>query len=203
MKRMSISRLGMDNSPVFAFQHLQQNFCFRNKKHLAYADVLPYYIITEGRDIIVTENNDSIVDIGFSCTVYRPKKIYISSNPLNFAWIVEQTIRDDFCKNFKNIKIDKTFYPPGEIKIGIHPSGKAYYTIDGSQMIVLYFLLLSHEKSIQLIPNENKFRKCTNFDWNSLRGIMDNLKISKVAEGIGEKILSGEIELPLIGRQGG
>lgn len=213
-KFLAISTMPGEPTPFQAYQHAQSHFSFVDANSPS-CFVMPYMIITDGRDIFVFETPDRNVEMGFRFFVPKPKKI--PTGPEAFDQIVEEAVYKHFMGMWSGIKTQ--VHAPDEIKydlklqkinkvgvkyadldnefINVHATNRGVYSLTKKKFLPIYFLVLPNNRSIGLIPAEADHRPIpVEFKHFSLRS--DQLPLSYMTKVVVDMVTSGEILFPIV-----
>lgn len=200
-------------TPIESFHHLQSKFCFADETSQQHSFVVPYTIFTDGKEVIIYENEAGEAEIGFKCLV--PK----AGNSKDFEEVILNAVSQGMNLFFSSIKTrtnieltksenvnkspewdkipgEETDLPDG--MAGIHSTSRAVYSLDNRFIFPIYFLILPNTKLIKLNPTKEA-PKCHTFYLADLTRVgLARFNLSPVAKSILVMIGVGEIVLPII-----
>jgi hypothetical protein len=189
MKLLAIKGHILENNPQEMYKNLLDNCCFVKDNDTTACFVTPYYIITDGRDIIITEKLDC-VENGFSCYIKKPKGFFVCKDLEELA---ENAVIEDLNENFPNMKAENGNESESFIKI--HHTFTAQYNFNRTNLIVFYVALLPGNKTINIQPAD--FLKCNPVDLKQLVRNTFDFKLSHISNIVNTMIISGQITFPI------
>jgi hypothetical protein len=183
----------------------QKNYFFAGKTHPKACFVTPYFIVTDGKDILCYDNENGEVEIGFTHLIPKPNKVLFRKNTDLFDSLVKTSIKERFNDLFPEIKTT-TINREGNFQqsslpdkfIHVHPTTRGGYSLDRKNIYIFYFVVLPNTRLVKLIPGKNT-PVCISESLKDFTRIgLAKYKLSFISQAALVMIGLGEIITPII-----
>lgn len=192
------------------FNSLKNSPIFIENEDANYSLIMPYIILTDGKEIVVYENKDGEVELGIKCLIKKAQ-----SAPKGSTNFVEDTIQAGVLRGlrlyFSEIntregmdKPNKPNEPPGiELMldsgdIGVHCTGHAITSLDRKYVIPIYFLIFPNNRLVKLKPYPDLPQFKTAYINAIVKSGLAKYKLSTIAKKILVLIGTGNLVLPIV-----
>jgi len=172
MKLLGVKKPNREFSPIENFQYVQNHWTFLQDgiQHDNYATITPFVVITDGKNIIISED-EMEAEIGFRFFIEKPPGLW-KHNIENFSTIIENGIREKLFEVFDNIEVKINNHLHVTL-INSHSSWKTLkynkndkendllklistnrggFNYSGNKFLPIYFLKISSEKLTKFYP---------------------------------------------------
>lgn len=207
-KKMVIPRREKEDIPLEVFKYAKDNFSFADIGDNELSYVQPYVIATDGKDILINENKDGALELGWRFDVEKGKG--------TFEDIVENSIFKGFFGLWKSIEVSKTgpqevCYKNGRAQkkgaeyaalkrsdLSIHATERGAFSVTKRKYCPIYFLIVSNNYAINFINHTDKKQNCVPFSLSWIATQHSSIPLSYMSQKIIKMIRSGEIIMPII-----
>jgi len=198
-------------TPIEINTHLRNNYTFIAKEDDNMAMVLPYVILTDGKEAVIYENKDKEIEIGFRNFMVRKSDVIPKNNPNYFDTLMNSSMLGSLSLSFTDIrtredlnKPNKPQEPPGrEVELPVnlvhpHQTNRAILSLDKKYILPIYFLVFPNNRLIKFLalPDMPGFR--TVFLTSLTKTGLAQFKLSSVAKTVLVMIGVGEIVFPIV-----
>ena len=194
-----------NQTPLELFQYVQSNWTFLEEKDNRACFVCPFVIITDGQNIMIFDDSNNGVEIGFKIYVEKPTGWFIKKDAEHFNKIAEKTIIDKFSEIFQYFTIkDLGAINPEKIFSISHPDIELVSTNRGGFNYVkkkfypIYFIVFPKNKTINFFPTNPEYQiKTIGIQSFIKTGLIDYPMLGSISKASLIWISSGEILFPI------